>query len=70
MARSFWNMKTGMILHVDFAGVVPGLSNGEGGVSLILRHKKGKSARLEVVADERVSIDLHPTTNVKLDCEQ
>jgi len=66
MAHSFWEMKTGTTLQLDFAGVIPGLLNGEGKVSLILRHKKGRSARLEIVADERVVIDLHPQDGVKL----
>lgn len=70
MAHSFWDMKTGTTLQIDYAGVIPGLSNGEGKVSLTLRHKKGRTARLEIVADERVFIDLHPQNSVKLPSEQ
>ena len=66
MGRDFVEMKTGMTLHIDFAGLVPGLLNGEGKVSLTLCKKKGRSARLEIVADERVVIDLHPQDGVKL----
>ncbi len=60
MAHSFWELKTGTTLQLDFAGVIPGLLNGEGKVSLILRHKKGRTARLEIIADENVSIELKP----------
>ena len=70
MAGVILEMQTGMTLHIDFAGLVPGLVNGEGEVLLTLRHKKGRSARLEVVADERVSIDLPPQNSVKLASEQ
>ncbi len=70
MAHDFVEMKTGMTLQLDFAGVVPGLLNGEGIVKLILRQKKGRSARLEIVANEKVSIDLHPQNDVKLPSEQ
>ncbi len=70
MAHSFWEMKTGTTLQIDFAGVIPGLLNGEGIVKLILRHKKGRSARFEIVADENVYIDLHPRNDVKQSGEQ
>ena len=60
MAHSFWEMKTGTTLQLDFAGVIPDLLNGEGKVSLILRHKKGRTARLEIIASENVSIELQP----------
>ena len=70
MAHNFVEMKTGMTLQIDFAGVVPGLLNGEGIVNLILCQKKGRSARFEVVADERVSIDKYTQDGVKLAGEQ
>ena len=70
MARVFLTVKTGKTLHIDFAGLVPGLLDGEGQVSLTLHEKKGRSARFEVVADERVFIDLHPLHGVKLAGEQ
>ena len=69
MAHNFVEMKTGMTLQLDFAGVVPGLLNGEGKISLTLLQKKGRSARLEVVADERVSIDKYTPDGVKLASE-
>ncbi len=71
MAHNFvTEMKTGMTLQIDLAGVVPGLSNGAGVVSLTLLHKKGRSARFEVVADARVSIDKYTQHGVKLAGEQ
>lgn len=67
MARVFLTIKTGKTLHIDFSGLLPdGVLNGEGQVSLTLREKKGKSARFEIVANEKVYIDLHPLTGVKL----
>lgn len=67
MARVFLTVKTGKTLYIDIAEAVPGrFSNGEGQVALTLREKKGRSARFEVVADEKVFIDLHPRNGVKL----
>jgi hypothetical protein len=60
MGRDFVEMKTGMTLYIDFARLVPGLLNGEGQISITLRHKKGRSARLEIIADEKVYIELKP----------
>lgn len=71
MARVFLTIKTGKTLYIDLAGVAPAglFENGEGQVALTLREKKGQSARFEVVADERVFIDLHPQYGVKLASE-
>jgi hypothetical protein len=70
MARVFLDLKTGKTLYIDLAGLSPELlSNGVGAVSLTLREKKGKSARFEIDADERVFIDLHPRSVVKLAAE-
>lgn len=67
MARVFLTVKTGKTLYIDVAKLFPKLVlNGAGQVSLTLRAKKGRSARFEVVADERVFIDLHPQSSVKL----
>jgi hypothetical protein len=67
MARVFLTVKTGKTLYIDLAEALPGrFQNGEGQVSLTLREKKGRSARFEVVADEKVFIDLHPRNSVKL----
>ena len=70
MARVFLEIKTGKTLHIDFAELLPeAVLNGLGQVSLTLREKKGKSARFEIIANEKVYIDLHPRNDVKLQAE-